>query len=44
VAYLVRAGATRLLFDTGLSGGQAGSALVTNAGGSGSTCPPWTRW
>jgi len=31
VSYLVRAGDTRLLFDTGLSGGQARSALVANA-------------
>jgi hypothetical protein len=31
VSYLVRAGDTRLLFDTGLSGGRARSALVANA-------------
>jgi 7,8-dihydropterin-6-yl-methyl-4-(beta-D-ribofuranosyl)aminobenzene 5'-phosphate synthase len=31
VSYLVRAGGTRLLFDTGLSGGRARSALVANA-------------
>jgi 7,8-dihydropterin-6-yl-methyl-4-(beta-D-ribofuranosyl)aminobenzene 5'-phosphate synthase len=32
VSYLVRAGSTRLLFDTGLSGGRERSALVANAG------------
>jgi 7,8-dihydropterin-6-yl-methyl-4-(beta-D-ribofuranosyl)aminobenzene 5'-phosphate synthase len=32
VSYLVRAGGVRLLFDTGLSGGQARSALAANAG------------
>jgi len=31
LSYLVRAGGTRLLFDTGLSGGRARSALVHNA-------------
>src|SRR6266487_1413650 len=31
VSYLVRADGTRLLFDTGLSGGRARSALVANA-------------
>ncbi len=31
VSYLVRAGGTRLLFDTGLSGGRARSALAANA-------------
>jgi 7,8-dihydropterin-6-yl-methyl-4-(beta-D-ribofuranosyl)aminobenzene 5'-phosphate synthase len=31
VSYLVRAGGTRLLFDTGLSGGRPRSALVANA-------------
>lgn len=32
VSYLVRAGTARLLFDSGLSGGQARSALAHNAG------------
>jgi 7,8-dihydropterin-6-yl-methyl-4-(beta-D-ribofuranosyl)aminobenzene 5'-phosphate synthase len=32
VSYLVRTGATRLLFDSGLSGGRARSALTHNAG------------
>jgi 7,8-dihydropterin-6-yl-methyl-4-(beta-D-ribofuranosyl)aminobenzene 5'-phosphate synthase len=32
VSYLVRAGGTRLLFDSGLSGGRAHSALAHNAG------------
>jgi 7,8-dihydropterin-6-yl-methyl-4-(beta-D-ribofuranosyl)aminobenzene 5'-phosphate synthase len=32
VSYLVRADGTRLLFDTGLSGGRARSALAANAG------------
>jgi len=32
VSYLVRADATRLLFDSGLSGGQARSALAHNGG------------
>jgi 7,8-dihydropterin-6-yl-methyl-4-(beta-D-ribofuranosyl)aminobenzene 5'-phosphate synthase len=32
LSYLVRAGGTRLLFDVGLSGGRARSALVRNAG------------
>jgi 7,8-dihydropterin-6-yl-methyl-4-(beta-D-ribofuranosyl)aminobenzene 5'-phosphate synthase len=31
VSYLVRAGGTRVLFDTGLSGGRVSSALVGNA-------------
>ncbi len=31
VSYLVRAGATRVLFDSGLSGGKADSALAHNA-------------
>jgi len=31
VSYLVRAGGTRVLFDSGLSGGRAASALSTNA-------------
>src|SRR6516165_9571418 len=31
VSYLVRAGGTRVLFDSGLSGGKARSALVRNA-------------
>ncbi len=32
VSYLVRAGGTRLLFDSGLSGGRVRSALAHNAG------------
>jgi 7,8-dihydropterin-6-yl-methyl-4-(beta-D-ribofuranosyl)aminobenzene 5'-phosphate synthase len=32
VSYLVRTGTTRLLFDSGLSGGRARSALAHNAG------------
>lgn len=32
VSYLLRAGNTRLLFDSGLSGGRVRSALVRNAG------------
>ena len=32
VSYLVRAGATRVLFDSGLSGGRPASALAHNAG------------
>lgn len=31
VSYLVKAGSTRLLFDSGLSGGRAQSALTSNA-------------
>jgi 7,8-dihydropterin-6-yl-methyl-4-(beta-D-ribofuranosyl)aminobenzene 5'-phosphate synthase len=31
VSYLVRAGGTRVLFDSGLSGGRVSSALVANA-------------
>ena len=31
VSYLVRAGSTRVLFDSGLSGGRVSSALVANA-------------
>jgi hypothetical protein len=44
VSYLVRAGGTRLLFDSGLSGGRVRSALAHNAGILGWTWVTWTRW